>query len=105
MNQEPTLKTVSEKIDSLSVTVDKLSTTVDKLSTKVDEGFKSVNERLDTHEVFFISIKESFNHIEDRFDTLEENMASKNQVNKLVDILEDKKIITNTNSKFIKAAV
>lgn len=83
MSQEPTITNVLEKID--------------QLSTKVDQGFKGVNERLDTHDEFFVSIKQSFNHIEERFDRLEST------TNSLIDVLQENKVISSYEAKHVKA--
>ena len=71
---------------------------------------KSMNKRFNTHDEFFIAIKQSFNHIDDRFskvddrlDLIEASMSTKNQFDKLVDILEDNKIVSSTNVKFVKS--
>ncbi len=71
---------------------------------------KSMNKRFDIHDEFFIALKQSFNHIDDRFskvedrlDVIEVNMSTQSQFDKLLSILEDNRIVSKSSTKFVKA--
>lgn len=110
MSQEPTLLMVVEKLDQLSnrvelgfsnssekfKSIDRQFDSVNKQFDGINKKFDGINKRLDLHEEFFTSIKQTLN-------SLESKVATKVQLNGLIDVLQENKVISSYEAKTVKA--
>ncbi len=104
MNEEKTSQAVLEAVFGLSTTVSALQNSVSGLSVTVSVLQESVFELRDAMMAFSERVDQKFLAIDKRFDRIESNMATKQQISILTDILQANTVITKYEASQVKNA-